>query len=176
MPAHSFLPASVTALQGSTRHVQSLFAKRTRATVAPGLVLRVDVAAQISGQWSSPAGRLLELETHVIQPGAWLALHIALDLPDLTGIRWVGVVARTTAMQATTVRVCLRSVLANGFHDQFFARDILSRSVQSDHHDLLDPTQFPDLPLQVKRRELVLFLPPATPIAWALHDLAVFRL
>ena len=176
MPAHSFLPATVTALQGRAHNVQPLFAKGASTTVAPGLALHMDVAAQIGGQWSSPAGRLLELETHVAQRGAWLALHIALDLPDLTGIRWVGVVARTTAMQATVVRVCLRSVLASGFHDQFFARDILSRSVQSDHHDLLDPTQFPDLPLQAKRRELVLFLPPATPIAWALHDLAVFHL
>ena len=176
MPPQSFLPPAVAALRAASQQAKPLFTRAHSQPLGAGLTLHLDAAARMTGQWASPANRLLELATDVQTPGAWFALHVTLDLPDLAPYRWIGIAARSTAGQATAVRVCLRSLLADGFHDQFFARDILSRSVQSDHHDLIDPAQFPDLPSHAQGRELVLFLPAATPVAWALHDLAVFGL
>lgn len=149
------------------------------ATLCPGVTLRLDPAARASGHWSSPAGRLIELHTTLTTPGAWFGLHIGLppDLPPLDQITWIGIVARSNAVRALGVRVCLRSGLpGGGFQDSFFPHHILSQGRLSDHHDLLAPAHLPDLPRTAPWRELVLFLPPAEGIDWALHDLRIFAL
>lgn len=156
-----------------------LFETGNHVNFGPGLDLRLDPNAQASGHWSSPEGRLLELRTRVDVPGAWFGLHVALpdDALDLTGVSWIGVTARTSALQAVSIRVGLRSGQDDGgFQDSFFARHILSQARQSDHHEVLCPAHLPDLPRQAPWRELVLFLPPATAMDWVLHDLRVFAL
>ena len=147
--------------------------------LGPEVVLRRDPEARIGGHWSSPQGRLLELHTEVQAPGAWLGLHIALprSLPPLDQLTWIAVVARSNAARAIAIRVCLRSGLpTGGFQDSFFAHHLLSQGRLSDHHDVLAPAQLPDLPRTAPWRELVLFLPPAEGIDWALHDLRIFAL
>lgn len=140
--------------------------------LVPGLSLRRDPEGAISGNWRSPARRLLDLETQVTRPGAWLALHLSLPLTDLRGVAWFGLVARSAADRALVVRPCLRSGHATGgFHDQFFARHMLSQPAETDHHDLIAPDRIPGLPMVAPWRELILFLPPAHGIRWALHDL-----
>lgn len=145
--------------------------------LAPGLGFRRDPAARMTGQWQSPRGRLLELETAVEHPGDWLGLHLALPLPDLAGIAWLGFALRLAAGRAQVARACLRSGRPEGgFHDQFFDRHILAQSAVTDHHDLLAPDQWPDLPQRAPWREFILFLPPERGIALALHDLRLFTL
>jgi hypothetical protein len=145
--------------------------------LSAGIALHRDPEGAIDGQWRSPAGRLLELDTQVTRPGAWLGLHLSLPLYDLASVRWIGIVARTAAGQSLTLRPCLRSGHdGGGFHDQLFPCHLLSQPAQTDHHDLIAPAHLPDLPQVAPWRELVLFLPPAHDIRWVLHDLRVFVL
>jgi len=145
--------------------------------LAPGVDLRIDPDARISGQWSSPRGRLLELRTEVAQPGDWLGLHLALPPLDLTGVVWLGLAVRSAGAPALVVRACLRSGLpGGGFRDDFLDRHILSQPAETDHVDLLAPDRRPGLPPRAPWREMVLFLPPAQSVTWALHDLRLFAL
>lgn len=158
---------------------EPLFTGGNSQPLAPGITLHLDPDARMTGQWSSPDGRLIEIQTKVTQPGAWFGLHIGLPdaALDLTALRWIGVTARTSAQRGVGVRVALRSGHAGGgFQDDFFGRHMLSQARQSDHQDLLCPADLPDLPTTAPWRELVLFLPPAAPLHWALHDLRIFGL
>lgn len=167
------LNAPLTVLRSAVHPVKSL----DEQPLAPGLGFRIDPAARMTGRWQSPRGRLLELETEVEQPGDWLGLHLALPLLDLTGLGWFGFVARVAAGRAQVLRACLRSGLpGGGFHDLFFDRHILAQSAVTDHHDLIAPDHWPDLPRHALWREFVLFLPPERGIALSLHDLRLFRL
>lgn len=148
----------------------------TRTPLVPGAFLRRDAAGQISGHWHSPQGRLLEVAAEITVPGQWFALHLELDLPDLTGISWLGFVARSTASPTAAIRACLRSGTKGGYHDCFFDRHILAQSRESDHQDLIAPARHADLPAQAPWREFILFLPPTRAFHWALHDLRVFTL
>lgn len=142
--------------------------------LSPGLWWHLDSSAGLTGTWSSPRGRLVELETEVTAPAAFLALHLSLPEPDLHRHAWVGLVARTAAAEATTIRPCIRSGLSDGgFHDLFLPRQILSQSTPTDHHDLIAPAHTPDLPRAAPWRELILFLPSRRPVRWVLHDLRV---
>lgn len=137
-----------------------------------GLLLNADPAGRVTGRWSSPAGRLIEIETEVAEPGRWLGLHLPLPAEDLAGRLWIVLALRTSAAAATAIRPCLRSGLAEGgFRDDFFPRAVLAQPRESDHLDRLAPDHLPDLPLQAPWRELVLFLPPATGLHLVLHDL-----
>ena len=147
----------------------------TGAEVVPGLRLSADPAAAMTGTWSSPRGRLLEIETTVTTPGAWFALRLTLPPIDLTGLAWLGFVLRSGAGHGVGSRACLRSGLAGGaHHDLFFDRLILSQPGESDHHDLIAPDRCPGLPLHAPWREFLLFLPPAEDLRIALHDLRLF--
>lgn len=179
------LDVALDALRGraDTAVTEPLFGPRggmaNTATLAPGVMLRLDPAARASGHWSSPEGRLIELHTTLTTPGAWFGLHIALpgDLAPLDEVTWLGIAARSNAARALGVRVCLRSGLpGGGFQDSFFPLHILSQGRLSDHHDLLAPAHLPDLPRTAPWRELVLFLPPAESLDWSLHALRVFAL
>lgn len=51
--------------------------------LAPGLFLNADPSLELSGQWRSPPGRLLELQVETTGRGAWMALHVALPVSGL---------------------------------------------------------------------------------------------
>jgi hypothetical protein len=143
--------------------------------VVEDIWFHIDPKAELRGTWSSPRGRMLELETKLATPGDWCALHLRLDL-DVAACAYVGLVARTVAAQSLVTRACLRSGIEDGFHDQFFARQILSQPGQSDHIDMLAPAQCPDMPACALWHEFILFLPPNRSISWALHDLRLIVL
>jgi hypothetical protein len=145
------------------------------AAPVPGVQFHADPQARIAGRWTSPRARLLEVDTTVDTPGDWFALHIDLPLADLSGVAFLGFVARTAAARAMVTRACLRSGLPEGgFTDTFFDRHILSQPGEGDHVDLLAPDRRPDLPQSAPWREFILFLPPVQDIRWALHDLRLF--
>lgn len=149
----------------------------TQTEILPDLHLRLDPAADVALWHASPRARLLELEARVTRPGAWLGLHLTLPLPDLSGLRWFGFAARSSANAAMISRACLRSGReGGGFHDQFFDRDLLSHSWESDHHDLMALDHCPELPRHAPWREFILFLPPDLDFRLSLHDLRVFTL
>lgn len=180
-PAPIALDQTLSALLNRVDYARTepLFGARNIQKLALGITLHLDPDAQMTGHWSSPEGRLIEMQTQVARPGAWFGLHIRLPdaALDLGPLRWIGVTARTSAQHAIGIRVGLRSGRAEGgFQDDFFGRHMLSQPRQSDHHDLLCPADLPDLPRKAPWRELVLFLPPAAPLHWALHDLRIYGL
>lgn len=146
-----------------------------RLPLPGGLLLDADPEGRIAGRWSSPAGRLLEIETRVEVAGRWLGLHLPLPPLDLDGALWIVLALRTSAAAAAAIRPCLRSGLppdtGGGFRDDFFPRAALAQPRESDHLDRIAPDHLPDLPRHAPWRELVLFLPPATPLHLALHEL-----
>jgi hypothetical protein len=172
MAAMSDLNSSLVALR-ATRIPDTAFAP---GTLAPGLTLHSDPAAGITGQWRSPRGRLLELETTVTTPGGWLALHLVFPLRDLAGVVWLGFALRGASDRGVALRACLRSGVPGGFHDSFFDRHILAQPMETDHHDLIAPDRVPGLPLQAPWREFILFLPPDRDLRLSLHDLRIFAL
>lgn len=146
----------------------------------PGLRFRLDPEGGVSGRWSSPRGRILELEAEVA-PGAggrWLGLHLELpELGDLAGIGWLGFALRGAAARPLALRPCLRSgrteAAGGGFHDLFFTRHVLLHPAASDHHDLCAPPRVPDLWTPAPWRELILFLPPGEGLHLSLHEVQV---
>lgn len=143
--------------------------------VVTDIWFHTDPAWQGQGTWASPRGRMLEVEVDVTTPGAWCALHLRLDLRPADH-SYLGLIARTAADRAMITRVCLRAGHAEGFHDHFLPRDILSQPGASDHIDMMVPAQCPDLPRDAQWHELILFLPSRHSFAWGLHDLRVFGL
>lgn len=143
--------------------------------ISQGVHLFVDPAARMVMRHASPRGRLLELSVRVDLPGDWLALHVPLDLPDLSHMLWFGFALRSAADRPVLSRACLRSgKTGGGFHDQFFDRQILSQPAAADHHDLLAPAHCPDLPVIAPWREFILFLPSAQDYRLSLQELRVF--
>lgn len=138
-----------------------------------GLALNADPAMQMAGDWRSPSGRLLELALRPTAPGAWTGLHLALDLPDLSGLRFLGLAARALAPDEVLIRACLRSGLPEGgFHDHFLPRHWLAHDEAATHHDLIHLPSQNALPMRAPWRELVLFL-PCRALALHLRDLAI---
>jgi hypothetical protein len=155
---------------------RDVVAPQSMALAMSGITLRPDPAGKYIGTWSSPRGRLLEIDITPQHPGAWLGLHVPWPLPDLSALGWIGFAARSNAQSIMATRACLRSGTDSGFHDQFFAVDIISDSAATDHFDLMSPQHLSDLPPQAPWRELVFFLPPAKPFRWALQDLRLIAL
>lgn len=138
-----------------------------------GIELHADPALNARGQFRSPSGRLLELDIDVQGQGDWIALHVALPLPDLSGLGYVGFACRSAAQDEVMIRPCLRSSTEDGFADSFFPRHILCTPEPRDHVDALHPATARTLPQTARWRELVLFLPRET-LVWHLHDLRLF--
>lgn len=139
----------------------------------PGLALHADPALALEGRWRSPPGRLLELDATPAGAGAWIGLHLALPLTDLSRIGALGFAARASAADTTVLRACLRSGREDGFADTFFDKHLLLRPEEASHVDVLAPAMRPDLPPEAPWRELILFL-PTEPFRIALIDLRVF--
>lgn len=169
MPRSEPISPDLAALRGPRS--EGALAAGTR--FAPGVAFHADPGLGLSGRYTSPAGRLLELSARMTGAGDWAALHIALDLPDLAGLGWVGFACRTAAPKEVMVRPCLRTGGEDGFADRFFAKHILSGPEPLGHLDAFDLAATPDLPRAAPWRELVLFL-PRTDFDWHLHDLRVF--
>lgn len=138
----------------------------------PGIALQADPALALAGHYQSPAGRLLELEVQVSGQGSWLALHVALSAPDLSGASWLTLTSRSAAGQATMIRPCLRSGLSEGFVDCFFDKHILATRVPQSHVDGIHLPTTRSIPDRAPWRELVLFLPRES-FRWHLHDLGL---
>jgi hypothetical protein len=172
------LDQALTPLRDKASGPLPLFGPGTRATdLAPGLMFHADPAGTIAGQWSSPAGRLIEISADITTPGKWFALHVTIPLPDLTGLTWIGLILRSSAARSCVIWPCLRSGLeGGGFRDDFFARHILAQSRESDHHDILATPWHPDLPAQAPWREIILFLPSAEGFRLVIHDLRILAL
>ncbi|SFU21338.1 hypothetical protein [Sedimentitalea nanhaiensis] len=145
-----------------------------RTEFAPGLALLADPALGARGSWRSPAGRLLELDIATAGRGDWIALHLTLDLPDLTPLTYFGFACTGVAPQAHVIHPCLRSGgPEGGFSDAFFDRHILTRTDPVAHVDALHLPTRRRVPPLAPWRELVLFLPTVS-LCWHLHDLRVF--
>ncbi|MBM1222477.1 hypothetical protein JQU17_19895 [Ponticoccus sp. SC2-23] len=144
--------------------------------MAPGVWLHTDPEAGISGQWSSPRGRLCEIDITVDAPGRWLGLHVALPPFEADAVTWLGIALRVHAARPLALRPCLRSGTDEGFVDTFFDRHALARTAETDHHGVLAPDRHPDLPATAPWRELILFLPSGESLSLALHALRIFAL
>lgn len=139
----------------------------------PGLILHADPALQISGQWRSPRGRLLELDVKTGGTGAWIGLHLALDAADLSGCGWLGFACRLAAPEEIMIQPCLRSGTPDGFTDCFFDKHILAVPELRNHLDALHPATNRHIPETAPWRELILFL-PRQDFRLYLHDLRPF--
>jgi hypothetical protein len=139
----------------------------------PGVILRADPALGISGRYSSPAGRLLDLEVSCAEAGDWFALHVNLPAHDLGECGVIGFACRGSAATVEVIRPCLRSGTANGFVDCFFDKHVLMQPEERTHLDALAVHHREALPVTAPWRELVLFL-PTKGFRLSLGDLRVF--
>lgn len=144
--------------------------------LAPGLFLNADPSLELSGQWRSPPGRLLELQVETTGRGAWMALHVALPVSGLQDITYLGYACRTAGTSPWMIRPCLRSGLEDGsFIDTFFRKHILTTARPVSHLDALYLDSCQELPLTALWRELVFFF-PCEDFRIHLHHLYIFAL
>lgn len=147
---------------------------RSDVDFLPGFSLHSDPALELSGKFSSPKGRILELEAHTgAHTGHWLALHLAMPAGDLRNSGVLGFVARVSAPEILVARACLRSGAKDGFVDCFFDKHLLIRPEEASHMDALSVQDRERLPLEAPWRELILFLPNNS-FKMSLIDLRVF--
>lgn len=144
-----------------------------RTDFVPGISLHADPGLQMSGHWSSPTGRLLELDIRMSGQGDWIGLHLALEAPDLAAVGWIGFACRSAAPSEIMIRPCLRSGGETGFTDTFFGKHLLAVPEPHDHIDALHPATTRSIPEAAPWRELILFL-PRQDFRWHLHDLRLF--
>lgn len=145
-----------------------------RVKFLPGVSLHADPALQLTGHYTSPKGRLLELDAHMGGSGSWIGLHLALPARTLKGFGVLGFAARASASETTVLRACLRSGgKEDGFTDCFFDKHLLLRPEEASHLDALPVGYRDELPTEAEWRELILFLPTET-FRLSLIDLRVF--
>lgn len=150
----------------------------TETGIQPGLALHADPALEINGRWSSPAGRLLELDITTQGKGGWIGLHFELGTVDLVQSGIIGLACRSVAPSMEAIRPCIRSRHPGSppdgpFDDCFFQKRILAHQKPSSHLDALSVSAQPRLPAEATRRELIFFLPRRS-FRWDLHDLRLF--
>jgi len=142
------------------QHISDGNLRADSTRLARGITLHADPRLQLSGRYTSPAGRFLDLNTTAPGSGDWLGLHLSLSQLDLTQANYLGWVCRAAAPSSWMLRACLRSGLTEGgFVDCFFDKHLLTTARPHNHMDLLYLDSQPYLPLQAPWRELVLFLP-----------------
>lgn len=162
MPILTDLPPSVSPELTAFHQQISAGELRPDAThLAPGVTLHADPKLQLSGRYTSAAGRCLDLQITCQGQGDWLGLHLPLPQPDFTNAVYFGFVCRIAAPSSWIIRAALRTGLANeGFVDSFFHKHLLTSARPQTHMDVVYLDSLPELPLQATWRELVLFLPP----------------
>ncbi|MGR3439043.1 hypothetical protein [Alterinioella nitratireducens] len=142
--------------------------------IVPGLRFVPDPEAGMTGHFSSPRGRLLELQVRHARPARWLGLHLRLDIEDITEIGLIGLATRIAAPTAMAVRACVRSGTETGFVDTFFDKTVATLPRPQLHLDVLETNgAHAALCAPAPWRELVLFL-PMQDFRLDLHDLRVF--
>jgi len=142
--------------------------------LAPEISFKADDAAPLEGRFTSPAGRLLELNVRYDDATpAWAAIHFTVSAMDMSAFGLIGLACRTAAPEVLTVQPCLRSGTEQGFVDCFFSKHILSHPREHSHLDALSFHRNPNLPRLAPWRELVLFLPNRS-LVWTLQDLRLF--
>ena len=156
------------------RHSQSEGEIQAHTEIQTGMALHADPALRPSGQWRSPAGRLLELDVTVAGAGGWFGLHMPLGNIDLSQAGIIGIACRGTSPSIEAILVCIRSrVVEGGFDDCFFPKRILTHPDSSSHLDAIQINQQLELPPVSPWRELILFLPLHS-FRLDLHDLRLF--
>lgn len=141
--------------------------------IAAGLRFGLDPEAVFEGRFSSPRGRLLDIEGEMLRPARWFGLHIPLDALDLSEQAVVGVALRLTAPRPAVIRACLRSGRSAGFSDCFFQKAIITSGPEvALHLDVLDIARY-DIPDEAPWREIVLFLPTRS-FSLSIRDLRIF--
>lgn len=144
------------------------------APIVPGLRFVPDPEAGMQGRYTSPAGRLLEMEVTHARPARWLGLHLALDVSSLDGLGLIGFAATIASPRAMAVTPCVRSGTGTGFADCFFAKSIAAMPRPLMHLDAIETGDRHETLMQTAPwRELVLFL-PTRDFRLDLHDLRVF--
>lgn len=165
---------------GQLNHALAVLRQETRegelgsdVEFLPGIKWHADSALELKGRYSSPEGRLLDLDSRPTAHGAWNALHLSLPARDLRPYGALGFALRSASPEIQVVRACIRSGIEGGFEDCFFDKHILVRAEESSHVDVLPTHQQPRLPLEAPWRELILFF-PKEPFQMSLIDLRVF--
>lgn len=143
-----------------TNSNQSGSLRTTRTDLAPGIFLNADPKLELTGFYSSRSGHFLDLCSAPSGEGAWLGLHIALRLPPITDVTYIGFASRIASDTPLMMRACLRSGIEGGnFRDSFFEKHILTDRSAQNYLDALYLDSVPDLPLTSPWHELVVFLP-----------------
>lgn len=143
---------------------------------APGFFLNSDPKLGLSGTFSAPKARLLELDADMASHGDWVGLHVVLPLQDLTKFSYIGFTCRTSAPKPLILRSCLRSGLPDGgFVDCFFDKHILPDERATSHVDCLYLDERTSIPLVAPWRQFILFL-PCSPFRLTLMHLHPFAL
>lgn len=149
---------------------------RPEIRLVPGITFQADERLALEGTFSSPAGRILELDVTKADPsGAWCTLSLDLPLRELGEVENIGFIARILAADLHLVSVCLRSEHEGGFVDCFFEKRLLFCEQEATHMDVLSPQLRAEVPKTAKWRQLVFFLPTET-MQLSVHDLRVFVL
>lgn len=166
---------------GQANHTLSVMRSKTtkgalhsNVEFLPGFKLNADPALELTGEYRSPAGRLLEFDAQTgPNPGGWVGLHLEVPVDDLSHLGVIGFAARIAAPEILVVRACLRSGTEDGFQDCFFDKHLLFRPEEASHVDAIPTGQRMDLPQRAGWRELILFLPTRS-FQLSLIDLRVF--
>lgn len=151
-------------------------ALRNEIKLVPGVTFSADPKLALQGTYSSPEGRILELDVKKVEPaGTWCTLSLDVPLRDLGDVENIGFVARILAAQLHLCSVCLRSEHEGGFVDCFFDKQMLFSDAESTHLDVLSPQLRAEVPKHSKWRQIVFFLPTEV-MFLSLNDLRVFVL
>ena len=143
--------------------------------VSPGIgcFFSIDPEGDVSGKYEAGNGNLLDLKYEVRKAPRWMALHVAVGGIDLTDASVFGLICKSRAEAALTLRPALRSARAGGFVDAFLPKHVVAFSAPSTHIDILKLQGREDVPKAAEWRELVLFF-GAQSGALTLQDLRVF--
>ena len=90
----------------------------------PGLDLHADPALGLTGRYTSPQGRVLELDAQIKGQGGWCGLHVRLPAGNLNHVGSIGFAARIAAPDMLVARAALRSGGPDGFVDCFFDKHL----------------------------------------------------
>jgi len=152
------------------------------AKISADIYFSVDTDANVSGEFTSGDGKVVSIRYYNSSESIhgnkiiprWIAVHFRLGEISLKNKTAIGVVIKSEAPTAVTMRACLRSGSGGTFLDEFFSKHIVSYQNSSTHLDILKIEDFPEqFPLEKADRDLILFLPPQDS-SLTISDLRVF--
>ncbi|MEM8582355.1 MAG: hypothetical protein AAGF50_14255 [Pseudomonadota bacterium] len=125
----------------------------------PGVDLYADPSLGLTGRYSSPEGRILELDAHTSGQGNWCGFHVRLPAAKLDHVGSIGFAVRIAAPEVFVARAALRSGGPEGFVDCFFDKHLLFRPEEASHVDAIPVHYREPVPMEAAWRELIFFLP-----------------